>query len=325
MSKLILVDFSGIFYRYVIPHYHKLDREQKDLHGAPINLEDVYNFGRSSILRVLINYRNKLGNSGNFSDIVLCADSYSWRKDKYSFYKKERAEAKEESEFDWKSFYVFMDKLLVELNEVFGIATIKVNGAEGDDVIGTLVHEYHDRFKKIIIITSDHDFKQLFRYRAVKIYDPQINDYIEKVSGSKYLLAHILMGDRGDGIPNVFTRKDHYINPKYNEDGKKERAVSFGEVMFESKFGDNIDKETKKQNLKDIKNKNKKRFKQNKTLIDLKCTPKHIKLLIMEQYKFIKLSKNKSRIDRKTIMHYLKNHRLRDIKKDILLGNLKIF
>ena len=324
MSKLILVDFSGIFYRYVIPHYHKLEREQKDMHGAPLNLEDIYNFGRESILRVLINYRNKLGKSGSFSDIVLCADSYSWRKDKYDFYKRERSEAKDESDFDWDAFYAFMDKLLYELRDIFNIGTIKVNGAEGDDIIGTLIHEYHDQFKRMIIISSDHDFKQLFKYKCVKIYDPQINDYIERVSGSKYKLAHILMGDRGDGIPNVFTRADHYINPKYNKDGKKERAVSFGEVKFESLFGSDIDSETKKQNLEEIKNNNKKRFKQNKTLIDLSCTPKHIKLLIKEQYKFIKLSKRKNKMCRKTIMDYLKEHRLRDIRKDIIVGNLKI-
>lgn len=325
MSKLILVDFSGIFYRYVIPHYHKLEREQKDLHGAPLNLEDIYNFGRESIIRVLINYRNKLGKTGNFSNIVLCADSYSWRKDKYDFYKAERSEAKDDSDFDWDSFYAFMDKLLVELKEVFGIGTIKVNGAEGDDIIGTLVHEYNDQFKKIIIISSDHDFKQLFKFKSVKIYDPKINDYIEKVNGFKYLLAHVLMGDRGDGIPNVFTRQDHYVNPIYGDNGKRDRAYGFGEAAFEKLFGDGIDKQTKKQNLKEIKDKHKKRFKQNKTLIDLKFTPKHIKLLIKEQYKFIKLNKNKNKINRKTIMEYLKKYRLRDIRKDIIVGNLKIF
>ena len=98
----------------------------------------------------------------------------------------------------------------------FGIPTIRLDGYEADDIIGTLAHRAEtEGFKEIFMVTPDKDFGQLVTER-IKMYrpgrggdDPEILD--PAAICEKWQIARVdqvidmlgLCGDTADNIPGV--------------------------------------------------------------------------------------------------------------------------
>ena len=86
-----------------------------------------------------------------------------------------------------------------------------VDGAEADDIIGTLVPIYA-RDQKILILSSDGDFLQLQQYGSnVKQYNPSQKKYVKSENPILELKEKIIRGDKGDGIPNMFSPSDCFV------------------------------------------------------------------------------------------------------------------
>lgn len=157
------------------------------------------------------NFRSEYG------EVVLCCDNRKyWRKEFFPFYKANRKKNRDKSELDWHMIFDILAKLKAELKESFPYKVIDVEGAEADDIIGTLV-PYRIKEEDILILSSDGDFLQLQMYtneftgHKVKQYNPSQKKYVISDKPMDELKEKIIRGDKGDGIPNIFSPSDCFV------------------------------------------------------------------------------------------------------------------
>jgi 5'-3' exonuclease len=225
--------------------------------------EDLVRHLILNILRMHIkNFRKEYG------EVVLACDNRKyWRKEFFPFYKAGRKKAREKSDLDWHIIFDMLAKFKQELKENFPYKVIDVEGAEADDVIGTLVPR-HAPNEKILILSSDGDFLQLQRYgKNVKQYNPAQKKYVTTDDPLEYLKMHIIEGDKGDGIPNILSPGDVFareVRQKPLTKGIKQKLLTeeYSNWDTEAQVG----------------------FTRNQTLIDLSYIPTIIKDKIINTY-----------------------------------------
>jgi len=138
-------------------------------------------------------------NSNNeYGEIVLCCDNKRyWRKEVFPYYKAGRKKAREKSDLDWHLIFDILGRLKEELKENFPYKVIDVDGAEADDIIGTLVPRYANS-EKVLILSSDGDFLQLQKWGSnVKQYNPALKKFINSTNPAEELKEKIIRGDKG--------------------------------------------------------------------------------------------------------------------------------
>jgi len=157
------------------------------------------------------NFQNEL-DEADVIDIVFAMDDklvHSFRKDMYPEYKAQRALVKRQFQLQPIKDYI-VDVIFKELDvqEQYGYKIVKVEGAEGDDVIATTLLKLKDDYIGMMLIASDRDFLQIDGLREFDLFGKEaVRDLGgEIVSARDYLLGKILMGDRSDNIKQVFTR-----------------------------------------------------------------------------------------------------------------------
>jgi 5'-3' exonuclease len=238
-----------------------------------------------NILRMHIrNFRKDYG------DVVLCCDNRKyWRKDYFPFYKAGRKKNREKSDLDWHMIFDMLAKFKVELKENFPYKVIDVDGAEADDIIGTLTPIY-SAHEKILILSSDGDFLQLQNYKDVKQYNPAQKKYVVSENPIMDLKEKIIRGDKGDGIPNVFSPADCFVRDL------RQKPITKGtlEKLMRENYLDQ--EETVKAN-----------FIRNATLIDLTFIPTEIKEKIINTYEETKPA------SRQKLLNYFIEHKLKNL------------
>jgi len=229
--------------------------------------EDLIRHLVLNILRMhLKTFRNEYG------EVVLCCDNRKyWRKEFFPFYKAGRKATREKSALDWHLIFELLTKLKQELKENFPYKVIDVDGAEADDIIGTLAPRYAAH-QKVLILSSDGDFLQLQQYGSnIKQYNPSQKKYIKSENPLLELKEKIIRGDKGDGIPNIFSPSDCFVR------GVRQKSIS----------EDKLNKLLKEDMVKTsdlIDSLALTGFSRNKTLIDLTCIPVEIKEKIINTY-----------------------------------------
>ena len=145
-------------------------------------------------------------------DIVFAMDdklSNSFRKELYPEYKAHRALVKRQFQLQPIKDYI-VDVIFKELDveHEYGYHMVKVEGAEGDDVIATTLLRLKDQYVGAFLIASDHDFLQIEGLREFDLFGKEAKRDLggEIVSAKDYLVGKILMGDRSDNIQQVFLR-----------------------------------------------------------------------------------------------------------------------
>ena len=145
-------------------------------------------------------------------DIVFAMDdklSHSFRKTLYPEYKAHRALVKRQFQLQPIKDYI-VDVIFKELDveHEHGYHLVKVEGAEGDDVIATTIMRLRDNYVGMALIASDHDFLQIDGLREFDLFGKEAKRDLggEIVSAKDYLVGKILMGDRSDNIQQVFLR-----------------------------------------------------------------------------------------------------------------------
>lgn len=225
---------------------------------------------RHMILNIL---RNHIKNfKSEYGEVVLCCDNRKyWRKDYFPFYKASRKKNREKSDLDWHLIFDMLAKFKSELKENFPYKVIDVEGAEADDIIGTLVPR-HIAHENIVIISSDGDFLQLQRYNTgkytVKQYNPAQKKFIKSEEPLIELKQKIIQGDKGDGIPNIFSPNDCFVREIRQKPITK---TSLSKLLSEDMTQYNNDYVRAG-------------FLRNQTLIDLSFIPKEIKEKIINNY-----------------------------------------
>ena len=216
-----------------------------------------------NILRMHIrNFRKDYG------DVVLCCDNRKyWRKEYFPFYKAGRKKTREKSNLDWHLIFDMLAKFKLELRENFPYKVIDVEGAEADDIIGTLVPIYAPH-QKILILSSDGDFLQLQNYGSnVKQYNPAQKKFVKSEKPIEELKEKIIRGDKGDGIPNMFSPSDCFVRDL------RQKPITKGV----------LDKYLK-EDVANYNETDKANYARNATLIDLTFIPKEIKEKIINTY-----------------------------------------
>ena len=237
-----------------------------------VNLEE--DLIRHLILNIL---RNHIKNfKSDYGEVVLCCDNRKyWRKDFFPFYKASRKKNREKSNLDWNLIFNMLAKFKDELKENFPYKVIDVEGAEADDIIGTLVPR-HIAHENIVIISSDGDFLQLQKYNTgkytVKQYNPAQKKFLKSENPVEELKQKIIQGDKGDGIPNIFSPNDCFVREL------RQKPITKGTL---SKL---LSEDIVKENNDYVKA----GFLRNQTLIDLSYIPKEIKESIINNYEDMK-------------------------------------
>jgi hypothetical protein len=214
----------------------------------------------------LKNFRKEYG------EVVLCSDNRKyWRKEFFPFYKAGRKKSRKNSDLDWHLIFDMLAKFKVELKENFPYKVIDVEGAEADDIIGTLVPR-HIMHENILIISSDGDFLQLQMYNGrsqytVKQYNPTQKKFLISENPLEELKQKIINGDKGDGIPNILSPSDTFVREIRQK------------VMTESKLTKFMS-----ENYTEYDENAKIGFSRNQTLIDLRNIPDDIQSKIINTY-----------------------------------------
>jgi hypothetical protein len=248
---------------------------------------------RHMILNII---RNHSKNFKEYGEVVLCCDNRKyWRKEFFPFYKAGRKKTREKSDLDWHLIFDMLAKFKVELKENFPYKVIDVEGAEADDIIGTLVPR-HAPHEKILILSSDGDFLQLQMYGDnVKQYNPSQKKYVKSIDPLLELKEKIIRGDKGDGIPNIFSPSDCFVR----ELRQKPITQKVIEKYLAEHYGHWEDEAARVG------------FSRNQALIDLRLIPGDIKNKIINTYEETVPAK------RNKLLNYFIEHKLKNLMEVI--------
>jgi hypothetical protein len=266
-EKMILVDFSQVAIAgcYAFQSDFKKGRDTQKMRDI------IRHSFLTSILGIKKNHAKKYGEI-----VFACDGSRSWRKDTFKHYKANRAKGREDSDLDWSAIFDHINNLQEEMIKFFQWRVIKINGAEGDDIIGVLTKYVTDTRVKldglfeavepVLIVSSDKDFFQLHTIPTVVQYSP-IQKKMVGDSSPDFLIEKIIRGDAGDGICNIKSSADSFVT------GTRQNAIS-------KKFVS----ETIDSKLANLSNAERARFDQNQLLIDFNYIPHDIQEKIIHEF-----------------------------------------
>lgn len=175
-------------------------------------------------------------------DIVFAMDdklSNSFRKSLYPEYKAHRALVKRQYQVypikDYIIDVIFKD---LDVEKEYGYHLVKVDGAEGDDVIATALTKLDGNYIGKMLIASDHDFLQIEGLREFDLFGKEAKRDLggEVVSAKDYLLGKILMGDRSDNIKQVFTRCGPKTALKWTKDKESLKKILKEDQSLASRY-----------------------------------------------------------------------------------------
>ena len=275
---MIIVDFSGVAIATVAIN--------------KVNDEDML---RHMIINSLRMYRSAY--KKDYGEMVLACDGKNnWRRNYYPQYKANRKKSRDESGFDWTEAFRIVNKIREELKENFPYKVIHVDECEADDIIGTLCENSQEfgQYEDIMIVSADKDFLQLQRYNNVKQYSPLLKKEYKETNPILNLTEKILTGDAGDGVPNVLSHDDVFVN------GERQTPLSRKkkDIMIESLSNAN--------NIEHINTDWYRNYTRNKKLIDLTQSPDRLKKQIIEEFNSQDQLKNKG-----LVLPYLINNNMK--------------
>lgn len=264
--------------------------------GNHTNAELDENMVRHMFLNSIRGYRRKFLN--DYGEVVICADGKnSWRKSIFPYYKAGRKKSREESEVDWAELFRIMTVIREELSRFFPYKVLQFDNLEADDIIGIICHQYGCQLdngsEKFLIMSGDKDYIQLHKYANIKQYSPTMKKWIENSDPDKYLLEHILRGDKGDGVPNILSPDNCIVI------GERQKPMTAKKILEFSTDPAAMDETTKI------------RFDRNKSLIDLSQIPEKYHSLVLDNY-----NKDKE-IGRSQLFNFFMDKNLKHLMADI--------
>ena len=280
---MILVDFSQIMVSNLMV---MIARNEYD----PI-------FFRHWVLNSLRQYNVKF--RSDYGEMTICCDSPSWRRDYFPHYKMNRKKKRAADDIDWDSVFQNFNEIIELIDNNFPYKVLRVDKSEADDIIAVSVKNFRETSQEpVLIISSDKDFMQLKKHGNVKQYCPRNKNFINEVTDLEViqdnLLEHIITGDTSDGIPNIFSDDDVFVN----DEKKQNRATK--------KRVEDVKNEIKSNNI----NKYSSAISRNTVLIDLDKIPENVVSEIIEH-----INKDRKGDMRKCFSYLMKNHYKELIKK----------
>lgn len=253
---------------------------------------------RHMILNALRYYRNKFHE--DYGELVICCDSKRyWRKEVFPYYKAGRKKDRQASGVDWSTMFTVLDKVRQELIDVFPYRTMIIEGAEADDIIGTIVG--YEREEKILILSSDKDFVQLHVYDNVEQYSPVLKKFVRHENPKLYLREHIIKGDRSDGIPNIMSADSVFVNGGRQKPIRRNMIAELARVDIDHVEESDLFREDE----------HKRNWLRNRQLVDLRMIPSELRNKI--ERTFADYDTN----DRSKLFNYFVQNKLNNLMENI--------
>ena len=173
------------------------------------------NMIRHMILNSIRMYRQKF--SKEYGEMVIVADGMNnWRKDVFPNYKVKRKKNREESSIDWNEAFRIIGMIRDEIRDNFPYKVVHQDGCEADDSIAHIAMSTQEfgRYEPVMIISADGDFKQLQVHKNVRQFSPMTKKFVVEKNPKLELANKILKGDSGDGVPNVMSDDNVFLESR---------------------------------------------------------------------------------------------------------------
>ena len=253
---MIIMDLSQVMISNLmiqLGNHTNADIEEDLLRHMVLNSVRAYN----------VKFKNEFGEM-----IIACDAGNNWRRQIFPYYKANRRKNREKSEINWTSVFESLNKVRDELKDYFPYRVLRVDGAEADDIIGTLAQTYGNTNEKILILSGDKDFVQLQAYMNVQQFDPVQKKWRKTNDVDKFMKEHIIRGDAGDGVPNFLSADDTFVV------GARQKPIS------QKKLDQWLDADPKEF----CDEKMLRGYLRNQQLVDLNFIPPDIKKEVLVQY-----------------------------------------
>ena len=298
---MILIDYSQVALATILTF-------QRELRGTE---SEVKNLIRHVTLSTIKSYKKKYGKE--FGQLVIATDGRKyWRKEVFAQYKAARKKARDASDLDWKLIFDTLSEMRDDLAKYFPYKVINVERAEADDIIAVMTKWVQENEliqeglmeepQKVLILSSDKDFKQLQADWNVKQWSPMQKKYVtaSKREIRDWMIEHIVKGDAGDGVPNIFSPDDIFL-----QEGVRQKRVSAERLAeFIEKGKDACRNDGERRN-----------WDRNEQLVNFAHIPADVENEIVQAY-----LNSKPNDDKMLIMNYLIENRCR-----LLLDELQDF
>ena len=223
--------------------------------------------------------------------VIACDSSNVWRRTAFPNYKAGRKENRAKSEHDWEFSFDVLAKIKKEIKDFLPYKVVAVESTEADDIIATLCKRTNE---KVLILSGDKDFIQLHNDR-IKQYNPVLNKFVGKDENPViYIREHILKGDRSDGIPNVLSDDNVFIEGRRQTPLTKKKIEAWVNEVVPT--------------FNDVQQKN---YERNRQLIDLNCIPKELESNINREFDNVEVA------TRDKILGYFINKKLKTLIESI--------
>ena len=298
---MILIDYSQVALAAILTF-------QRELKGTE---SEVKNLIRHVTLSTIKSYKKKYGK--DYGEIVIACDGRKyWRREIFQHYKASRKKMRDASDLDWTLIFDTLSEMREDLVKHFPYKVVHIDRAEADDIIAVLTEYCQENdllqvgldveTQKVLIVSSDKDFKQLqlapFSNGNVRQWSPMQKKFVtaSKQEIIEFTIEHIVKGDTGDGIPNILSKDDVFV---IGERQKPVSAKRLAEFIERGKDACRNDEE--------IRN-----WDRNARLVAFDNIPPDVEESIIVTY----LS-NKPKGDKMTVMNYLMEHRCRLLLDEI--------
>ena len=284
---MIIIDMNQISLASLMMHLNMTKTKEPD-----------ENIVRHMILNSIRMYRTMFFKE--YGEVVLTYDSkHYWRRDFFSQYKSNRKKGREEDGRNWEAIFEVLNKIKSEIKENLPYRFLEVYGAEADDIIATLCkHSQTEKDRSdnenILIVSGDKDFIQLQKYMNVKQYSPILKKFIDGHDPDTYIKEHILKGDTSDGIPNVLSPDNTFV------DGLRQKPL--GKKKIEAWLN---------MNINDLHDEVKRNYQRNEKLIDLSKIPNELENEILTEFREAPFG------DRSKLLNYFIKSRLKNLTETI--------
>ena len=223
--------------------------------------------------------------------VIACDSSNVWRRQAFPNYKAGRKANRAKSEHDWEFIFDVLAKIKKEIKDFLPYKVIAVDTAEADDIIAALCRRIKE---KILILSGDKDFIQLHNEK-IRQYNPVLNKFVGKDENpSLYIREHILKGDRSDGIPNILSDDNVFIEGRRQTPLTKKKIEAWVNEVVPT--------------FNDVQQKN---YERNRQLIDLNCIPKELESNINREFDNVEVA------TRDKILGYFINKKLKTLIESI--------
>ena len=149
-------------------------------------------------------------------------------------------------------------------------------------------------YEKVLILSGDKDFIQLQKYPNVEQFSPILKKHVNGHDPNTYIKEHILKGDTSDGIPNVLSPDNTFV------DGLRQRPL--GRKKIENWLSKDID---------DLNDEVKRNYQRNDKLINLDNVPEILEKVIMDEFTKAPCG------DRSKLLNYFIQSRLKNLTNEI--------